>query len=78
MPKIRILVIYGVIDLLIGAAVVWCVLRGMRVSQYFLPAALLFVLNGVWLLVMVIKTTPAGNVKTHHGDTETRRKPFRR
>jgi hypothetical protein len=58
MPKIRILVIYGVIDLLIGAGVVWCVLRGMRLSQYFIPAALLFVLNGVWLVVATVRSTP--------------------
>ncbi len=61
MPKIKILVIYAVIDLLIGAGVVWCVLRGMRVSQYLIPAALLFVLNGVWLVVMVVRSTPPGN-----------------
>jgi hypothetical protein len=60
MPKIRILVIYIVIDLLIGAGVVWCVLRGVRVSQYLIPAAALFVLNGVWLIVMAIRSTPQG------------------
>jgi hypothetical protein len=58
MPKIRILVIYGLIDLLIGAGVVWCVLRGMRVSQYLIPAAVLFVLNGIWLLVATVRSTP--------------------
>ena len=78
MPKIRILAIYIVIDLLIGAGVVWCVLRGMSVSKYLIPATVLFVLNGVWLLVMVIRTTPPGNLNTHHGDTETRRKSSRR
>jgi len=78
MPKIRILAIYIVIDLLIGVGVVWCVLRGIPVGKYLIPATALFVLNGVWLLVMVIRTTPPGNLNAHHGDTETRRRPFRR
>lgn len=60
MPKIRILVIYGIIDLLIGAAVVWCVLQRMPVSRYLIPATVLFVLNGIWLIVMVVRTTPPG------------------
>lgn len=58
MPKIRILVIYIVVDLLIGAWVVWCVLRGMRVGQYLVPATILFVLNGVWLLIATVRSTP--------------------
>jgi hypothetical protein len=58
MPKLKILVIYAVIDLLIGAAVVWCVLQRIPVSKFLLPATLLFVLNGIWLVVMVIRTTP--------------------
>ena len=58
MPKARILVIYSVIDLLIGIGVVWCVLRGMPVNRYLIPAAALFVLNGVWLIVMTVRTTP--------------------
>ncbi len=61
MPKARILAIYIVIDLLIGVGVVWCVLAGMPVGRYFIPAALLFVLNGVWLVVMVVRSTPPDN-----------------
>jgi hypothetical protein len=61
MPKIRILAIYIVIDLLIGAGVIWCVLQRIPVLDYLIPAAALFVLNGIWLLVMVIRTTPPGN-----------------
>ena len=60
MPKTRILVIYAVIDLLIGAAVIWCVLQRIPVSKFLIPATVLFVLNGIWLLVMVVKTTPPG------------------
>lgn len=61
MPKTRILVIYAAIDLLIGAAVVWCVLQRIPVSKYLIPATVLFVLNGIWLLVMVVRTTPPGH-----------------
>ena len=58
MPKIKILVIYAVIDLLIGAGVVWCVLQRISFSKFLVPATVLFVLNGIWLLVMVVRTTP--------------------
>jgi len=58
MPKIRILVIYIVIDLLIGAGVIWCVLGGVPANKYLIPAAALFVLNGVWLLIATIRSTP--------------------
>lgn len=61
MPKARILAIYIIIDLLIGAGVVWCVLRGIPVSKYLIPAAALFVLNGVWLIVMTVRSTPSGH-----------------
>ena len=58
MPKIKILVIYAVIDLLIGAGVVWCVLQRIPFSKFLVPATVLFVLNGIWLLVIVVRTTP--------------------
>lgn len=60
MPKARILGIYIVIDLLIGAGVVWCLLREIPVSKYLIPAAVLFVLNGLWLVWMTVKHTPYG------------------
>lgn len=60
MPKARILAIYIIIDLLIGAGVVWCLLRGIPVSKYLIPAAVLFVLNGLWLVWMTVKHTPYG------------------
>jgi len=63
MPKTTILVIYAVIDLLIGAGVIWCVLQRIPVSKFLIPATVLFVLNGIWLLVMVVKTTPAGHAQ---------------
>jgi hypothetical protein len=58
MPKVKILVIYAVIDLLIGIGVVWCVLQRIPVTKFLVPATVLFVLNGIWLVVTVIRTTP--------------------
>ena len=65
--------IYAVIDLLIGAAVIWCVLQRVPVSKFLIPATVLFVLNGIWLLVMVVKTTPPGqnqDPRPKRGDTK--------
>jgi hypothetical protein len=58
MSRAKILIAYIVIDLLIIGGVLWCVFHHVPVSKYFFPAVLLFVLNGVWLVVMVLKRTP--------------------
>ena len=61
MSRTRIFTIYILIDLLIVAGVVWCVFQRMPVSKYFFPAVLLFMLNGVWLVVMTVRKTPPKN-----------------
>jgi hypothetical protein len=53
-----IFLIFVLVDLLIVAGVVWCVFHRMPVNQYFLPAIVLFVLNGIWLVVMTVRKTP--------------------
>jgi hypothetical protein len=58
MSRTKILAIYIAIDLLIVAGVVWCVFQRVPVGKYFLPAVLLFMLNGVWLVVMTVRKTP--------------------
>jgi len=58
MPRAKILSAYIVIDLLIVAGVVWCVFQHLPVSKYFFPAILLFIANGVWLVVMTVRKTP--------------------
>jgi hypothetical protein len=58
MPRAKILIAYILIDLLIVGGVVWCVFQHMPVSKYFFPAILLFMANGVWLVVMTLKKTP--------------------
>ena len=58
MSRTKIFAIYIAIDLLIVAGVVWCVFQRVPVGKYFLPAALLFMLNGVWLVVMTVRRTP--------------------
>lgn len=78
MPKTRILVIYAVIDLLIGAGVIWCVLQRIPVSKFLIPATVLFVLNGIWLLVMVVKTTPPGHSQDPPRKRGERKKSTRR
>lgn len=50
--------IYILIDLLIVVGVVWCVFHKMQVGKYLIPAFGLFVLNGIWLVVMTVKRTP--------------------
>jgi hypothetical protein len=58
MSRVKILFVYVAIDLLIGGGVVWCVFQHMPVSKYFFPAVLLFMLNGAWLAVMMVRKTP--------------------
>ncbi|MGC2696025.1 MAG: hypothetical protein WA738_09555 [Candidatus Angelobacter sp.] len=50
--------IFTLIDLAIVGGVVWCVFQHMPASKYFFPAILLFMLNGAWLVVMTIRSTP--------------------
>jgi hypothetical protein len=52
--------IFILIDLAIVGGVVSCVFQHIPVSKYFLPAVLLFILNGVWLVVMAVRKTPPG------------------
>ena len=60
MSRASIFTIFILIDLAIIAVVVWCVFQRMPVSKYFFPAILLFMANGVWLVVMTIRKTPPG------------------
>ncbi|HEY2915296.1 MAG TPA: hypothetical protein VGK21_18170 [Candidatus Angelobacter sp.] len=50
--------IFILIDLAIVGGVVWCVFQHVPVSKYFFPAVFLFLLNGVWLVVMTVRSTP--------------------
>jgi len=56
--RTAIFTIFILIDLAIVAGVLWCVFHHVPVSKYFFPAVLLFILNGVWLVVMTLKSTP--------------------
>ena len=58
MTRAKIFTAYIAVDLLIVAGVVWCVFQHIPVSKYLLPAFGLFVLNGIWLVVMTVKATP--------------------
>ena len=58
MSRAQIFTIFILIDLAIVAGVVWCVFQHVPVNKYFFPAVLLFILNGVWLVVITIRKTP--------------------
>ncbi len=60
MSRAKIFTIYILLDVLIIAGVVWGVFHRLPVRQYFIPAAVLFVLGGIWLIVMTIRHTPPG------------------
>ncbi len=58
MSRTKIYVTYILLDLSIVAGVVWCVFQRIPVAKYLIPAAVLFVLSGLWLIVMTIRHTP--------------------
>jgi hypothetical protein len=60
MTRAKIFTIYIAFDLLIVAGVVSCVFQRWPVRQYLLPAIALFVLGGVWLIVMTVRNTKIG------------------
>ena len=47
-------------DLAIVAGVVWCAFQRIPIGKYLIPAVVLFVLNGLWLVVMTLRHTPPG------------------
>ena len=46
------------IYLLIAAGVVWGAFNQWPAREYIVPAGVLFVINGVWLVVMTVRETP--------------------
>jgi hypothetical protein len=58
MSRTQIFAIFVVVDLLIVAGAVLCAFQQMPVGKYLIPAAVLFVLNGIWLVVMTVRSTP--------------------
>jgi hypothetical protein len=58
MSRVKIFAIYVVFDLLIVAGVLFSVFQRMPVGKYLLPAIVLFVLNGVWLVAITLRKTP--------------------
>ena len=61
MSKARIFTIYIIIDLAIVGTCIWSAFHRVPVRQYLLPAIVLFVVNGLWLVWMTIRATPPGN-----------------
>ena len=61
MSRARIFSIYVFMNLAIVGFVVWGVFHRWPVGQYFLPAAVAFVLAGIWLIVTTVRHTPPGS-----------------
>jgi hypothetical protein len=60
MSRTKIFVVYTLVDVLIVAGVVWAALVARWPSKHILlTAAALFVLNGIWLVVMTVRNTPS-------------------
>jgi hypothetical protein len=57
MSRLQIYSLYVLIDLMIVAGVVWCVFHRIPVGKYLIPAIVLFMLSGLWLIVMTLKST---------------------
>jgi hypothetical protein len=66
MSRTQIFTIFILIDLAIVAGVVWCVFHHSPTGKYLFPAIALFILNGIWLVVMTVKKTPLGGDKTQN------------
>jgi uncharacterized membrane protein len=61
MSRTKIFAVYTIVDLLIVAGALWAAFGLRWPARQILPAAaVLFVLNGVWLVVMTIRNTPPG------------------
>ncbi len=58
MSRVRIFTVFILVDLAIVAGVIWCVFQRIPVGKYLVPAILLFALNGIWLVIMTVKSTP--------------------
>jgi hypothetical protein len=58
MSRAWIFTIFILVDLAIVGGVVWCVFQHVPVSKYFFPAIMLFIANGLWLVVMTVRNTP--------------------
>lgn len=60
MSKAKIFSIYIVVDLAIVAGALWCFFQRIPARQFMVPAIVLFVLNGIWLVWATIRNTPQG------------------
>ncbi len=50
--------IFILIDLAIVAGAVWCVFHRVPAGKYLVPAIVLFVLNGIFLVIATVRSTP--------------------
>ena len=60
MSRAKIFTLFILIDLAIVAGVVFCVFQRLPAGKYLVSAIVLLTLNGLWLVVMTVRTTPPG------------------
>jgi len=60
MSRTQIFTIFILVDLAIVAGVIFCVFQRLPISKYLIPVIVLFTLNGLWLVVMTVRSTPPG------------------
>ena len=59
MSRLKIFLIYTLVDLVIFASALWCAINHvLPIGKNLFAAGTLFVLNGVWLVWMTLKNTP--------------------
>jgi hypothetical protein len=59
MSRGSIFTIFILVDLAIVAGVIWCVFHSVPAGKYLVPAIVLFVLNGIFLVVATVMNTPS-------------------
>ncbi|MBZ5506568.1 MAG: hypothetical protein LAO78_14005 [Acidobacteriia bacterium] len=58
MSRAAVFTIFIIVDLAIVGGVLWSAFQHVPVNKYLVPAILLFVFNGIWLVTMTVRKTP--------------------
>jgi hypothetical protein len=59
MSKLKIFSIFIIVDLAIVAGCIWAAFHRIPTRQFFFPAIILFILNGLWLIWATVRNTPS-------------------
>ena len=61
MTRTQIFLTFIVVDLVIVGGCVWSVFHRIAVRRFLVPAIVLFILSGLWLIWMTLRHTPPQN-----------------